>query len=78
MGSQAGVFFTRLDGATGANTTPALIDNQATGHQIYPAVSADGGVLHAIWWDSRLDPSYSPARPIGNNASGGTGKSCSP
>ena len=73
IGSQSGVFFTRLDGASGANTTPILIDDETVGHQIYPALSADGGVLHAIWWDSRLDPNYSPTRPIGNDASGGTG-----
>lgn len=72
-GSQAGIFFTRLDGATGLGTAPILIDNQSTGHQIYPDISADGGVLHAIWYDSRLDPNYSPMRPIGNDASGNTG-----
>ena len=72
-GSQAGIFFTRLDGATGLSTAPILIDNQSTGHQIYPDISADGGVLHAIWYDSRLDPNYSPTRPIGNDASGNTG-----
>jgi hypothetical protein len=74
-GSQAGIFFTRLDGATGTHTAPALIDNQAVGHQIYPDISADGGVLHTVWYDSRLDPSYSPARPIGNDAKGVTGPS---
>lgn len=74
-GSQAGIFFTRLNGATGAHTAPVLIDNQAVGHQIYPDISADGGVLHAVWWDSRLDPSYSPTRPIGNDANGRTGPS---
>jgi hypothetical protein len=72
-GSQAGIFFIRLDGATGLSTPPILIDNQSTGHQIYPDISADGGVLHSIWYDSRLDPSYSPTRPIGNDASGNTG-----
>jgi hypothetical protein len=74
-GSQAGIFFTRLDGATGLSTAPILIDNQSTGHQIYPDISADGGVLHAIWYDSRLDPNYSPTRPIGNDTSGNTGPS---
>jgi hypothetical protein len=74
-GSQAGIFFTRLDGTTGTHTTPVLIDNQPVGHQIYPDISADGGVLHAVWYDSRLDPSYSPARPIGNDANGVTGPS---
>ncbi len=67
-GGQAGVYFTRLDGATGAHTAPMLLDDRATGHQIYPDISADGGVLHALWWDSRNDPCYSRTRPIGNCA----------
>ena len=70
--SQSGAYFVRLNGATGVSTTPALIDNQSTGHQIFPDISADGGFLHVVWWDSRLDSSYSVARPIGNDASGGT------
>lgn len=32
-------------------------------------------MLHVIWWDSRNDPNYSPARPIGNDANGVTGRS---
>lgn len=69
--SQSGAYFLRLDGATGGHTTPVLLDAQARGHQIWPDVSADGGVLHVLWYDSRNDSSYSPARPIGNDASGG-------
>jgi hypothetical protein len=71
-GGQAGIYFTRLDGSTGGHTDPVLLDNEAVGHQIYPDISADGGVLHALWWDSRNDSCYSPARPIGNCASGTT------
>ena len=69
-GSQSGAYFIRYDGATGAATAPTLIDPQSTGHQIFPAVSADGGKVHVLWWDSRDDPSYSPARPIGNDLAG--------
>ncbi len=65
-GSQSGAFFLRYDGATGIHTTPTLIDAQALGHQAFPDISADGGVLHTIWWDSRLDNCYSAMRPIGN------------
>jgi hypothetical protein len=73
-GSQAGIFFLRVNGGTGAVTDPALIDDQATGHQVFPDISADNpdaasrGTLHAIWWDSRNDPCYSVTRPIGNCA----------
>jgi hypothetical protein len=67
VGSQAGIHFIRYDGATGAiDLGPRLLDNRATGHQIFPDISADGGTVHALWWDSRNDPCYSPARPIGN------------
>ncbi len=72
VGSQSGIYFFRLDGATGAHTTPVLIDPQATGLQRFPDISVDNGSMHAIWWDSRLDPSYSPKRPIGNDANGST------
>jgi hypothetical protein len=72
-GSQSGVYFVRYDGATGTATSPAQIDPQAVGHQTFGSISADGGVLHALWWDSRNDPNYSPKRPIGNDASGHVG-----
>jgi len=71
-GGQGGVYFMRLNGATGATTTPRLIDptdraaNQ--GHQFWADVSADGGVQHFIWYDSRNDPCYSRTRPVGNCA----------
>src|SRR5204863_4455633 len=57
------------NGANGAKTSPAMIDDTtAGGHQVFPDISADGGVLHAIWWDSRNDSCYSIQRPIGNCA----------
>ena len=67
-GSQSGAYFLRYDGVAGTQTVPKLIDNQPAGHQTFPDISADGGTLHALWWDSRADPCYSPARPIGNCA----------
>jgi hypothetical protein len=63
---QAATFFVRYNGTNGAHTAPAVIDNQGVGHQVFPDISADGGMLHAIWWDSRLDSCYSVTRPIGN------------
>jgi hypothetical protein len=68
VGSQAGVYFIRLDGSTGTHTAPRLLDDEPRGHQIFPDISADGAVLHTIWWDSRLDACYDPRRPIGNCA----------
>jgi hypothetical protein len=67
---QTAVYFTRYNGATGVATTPVLLDDQTIGHQLFPDISADGGVLHVLWWDSRNDLSYDVARPIGNDAAG--------
>jgi hypothetical protein len=74
VGSQSGIYFFQLDAATGAHTTPVLIDDPRAhgGLQRFPDISVDAGSMHAIWWDSRLDPSYSPARPLGNDANGST------
>ena len=69
---QAATFFFRYNGATGASTTPVVIDSQTRGHQVFPDISADAGVLFAIWWDSRFDTEYSITRPIGNSATGVT------
>jgi hypothetical protein len=74
VGSQSGIYFLRLNGATGAHTTPVLIDDPRTqgGLQRFPDISVDGSSMHAIWWDSRNDPCYSPTRPLGNCAGGAT------
>jgi hypothetical protein len=72
VGSQSGIYFFRLDGATGAHTAPVLIDPQATGLQRFPDISVDQGSMHAIWWDSRFDSCYDPTRPLGNCANKST------
>jgi hypothetical protein len=67
--AQTAAYFVRYNGATGAvDVGPKLLDDQAVGHQVFPDISADGGVLHAFWWDTRFDSCYSPIRPIGNCA----------
>jgi hypothetical protein len=43
---------------------------EAVGHQLFADVVADSGVVHVLWWDSRNDSCYSPARPVGNCADG--------
>jgi hypothetical protein len=71
---QAAIFFLRVNGANGTKVGPSLIDNETTGHQIFPDISADNpsaatrGTVHTIWWDSRNDGCYSVTRPIGNCA----------
>ena len=75
VGSQSGIYYAAWNGAAGAfvpGLAPRLIDNQPLGHQLFPDISADTQtgptVLHALWWDSRLDLCYSPTRPVGNCA----------
>jgi len=76
VGSQSGAYFIKYDGTTGMTLAgPTLIDDHPVGHQVFPDISADGGILHVIWWDSRNDSSYSPARPIGNDSAGHTSAS---
>ena len=67
-GDRRGLSSSATTGRPARIPRPFLVDRQATGHQIFPDISADGGVLHAIWWDSRNDPCYSVTRPIGNCA----------
>ncbi len=69
---QAAIFLSRVNGATGGKRPPKIIDDEATGHQIFPDISADNpdagsrGTMHVIWWDSRNDSCYDVTRPIGN------------
>lgn len=66
---QGGLYFSTLTGSTWS--TPTLLDGRAiagrTGHQFFPDINADGGVLHAVWHDSRNDSAYSVQFPPGNN-----------
>jgi hypothetical protein len=71
--AQTAAYFVRYNGATGqVDMGPKLLDDQSLGHQTFPDISADGGTLHALWWDSRNDSCYSPIRPIGNCSDGTT------
>ena len=69
-GSQSGIYFIRLNGATGDHTAPSLIDDRTgqSGNQIFPDISVDQGSMHVIWSDSRNDSCFDPRRPIGNCA----------
>jgi hypothetical protein len=68
VGSKEGIYLLRYDGATGSSGAAKLVDRQRRGQQLFPDLSVEGGPLHVLWWDSRKDACYSPARPIGNCA----------
>ncbi len=62
-------FVRSIDG--GSSFSPAMaIDNPGTGHQFFPWISAAGGVINAVFYDSRNDPNYDATRPPCNTASG--------
>ncbi len=67
-GSQEAVYALRFNPRSGAKTGPVRISHETTGHQLFPDVAVDGGMVHVLWYDSRHDTCYSPARPIGNCA----------
>jgi hypothetical protein len=62
---QGAIYFSVLNGS--AWSTPTRLAPEARGHQFFPDINADGGVLHAVWHDSRNDPAYSVQYPPGNN-----------
>jgi hypothetical protein len=62
---QGAIYFTVLTSA--GWTTPQRLAQTPRGHQFFPDINADGGVLHAVWHDNRNDPAYSVQYPPGNN-----------
>jgi hypothetical protein len=72
-GSLSAVYYTVLNGATGAHTPPVLVDTPTKQHQLFPDIAVNAGVAHVLWWDSRNDSSCATAlacaqQPIGNTA----------
>jgi hypothetical protein len=64
---QGGVYLIKTTDGGVHWSEPALLDDQAVGHQFFPDINADGGYLHAVWHDSRLDTAcYSVQNAIGN------------
>jgi BNR/Asp-box repeat protein len=47
-----------------------LLAPSATGHQFFPWLTASGGRVNAIWYDSQGDPNYSAMRAPCNSATG--------
>ena len=70
VGGQSAVYAIRFNPLTGAKSGLVRIAPEATGQQLFADVVADSGAVHVMWWDSRNDRCYSPARPVGNCADG--------
>jgi hypothetical protein len=72
-GTLSAVYYTVLNGATGAHTAPVLVDQPTKQHQLFPDIAVNAGTAHVLWWDSRNDSSCADAtacavQPIGNKA----------
>lgn len=68
VGSQGSIYFARTTngGATWSEAT--RVDPQAQGHQFYPDVDIDNGVLYVVYHDSRNDnASGPPGTPSGGD-----------
>jgi hypothetical protein len=58
--SQAAIYFTKTENG-GASWSPLTrIDPQSKGNQFYPDIDANGGRLHAVWQDTRVDTATGP------------------
>jgi hypothetical protein len=69
-GGQSKVFVRNSPDGVSWPTPAATIDTVAAGHQWFPDIASNGGTISVVFYDSRLDPAYSPARPPGNTNSG--------
>lgn len=73
-GGQSAIYYLNVNGATGAVSTPVRVATAPAAQQIFPDLSVDAGVIHALWWDSRNDANNDEAtfrqRPVGNDADG--------
>ena len=78
-GGQSAIYYLSFNGATGAVTTPARIAQAPASQQLFPDLSVDAGVIHALWWDSRNDQNNDASsyrqRPVGNDANGNSAPS---
>ncbi len=76
-GGQSAIYYLTYNGATGVPSTPAMVAAAAASQQLFPDLSVDRGVVHALWWDSRNDVQNDESsfrqRPVGNDASGNVG-----
>ena len=58
--SQSSIYFTKTENG-GATWSPLTrIDPQPKGNQFYPDIDANGGRLHAVWQDTRIDAATGP------------------
>jgi hypothetical protein len=67
---QGQVQFVRSTDGGNSFSAATAINGESTGHQFFPWMSASGGVINAVYYDSAGDPDYAASRPPCNNAAG--------
>jgi hypothetical protein len=65
-GSQGSIYFSKTTNGGGSWSAPTRVDPQAKGHQFYPDVDIDNGVLYAVYHDSRNDNASGPPGTAGD------------
>jgi hypothetical protein len=51
-------------------TAKTTLDSVQRGHQYFPDIASADGVIRVVFYDTRVDPAYSPSRPPGDTAAG--------
>jgi hypothetical protein len=70
LDGQAKIFVRNSPDGVSFPTPAEQLDSVPVGHQWFPDIASAGGVLTAVFYDSRIDPAYSPDLPPGNTAAG--------
>ncbi len=67
---QAKVFVQSSPDGVRWSSPPVVVDQTRKGHQWFPDIAAADGVIHVVFYDSRVDRAYAPTLPPGNTAAG--------
>jgi hypothetical protein len=68
IGSQGQIYFIKTTDGTHWTSPSRITPAQPKGHQFFPDIDANAGVLHAMWQDSRFDTaSGPPSTPSGGD-----------
>jgi hypothetical protein len=65
-GSQGSIYFSKTTNGGASWSAATRVDPQAKGHQFYPDVDIDNGVLYAVYQDSRNDNASGPPGTAGD------------
>jgi hypothetical protein len=65
-GSQGSIYFSKTTNGGATWSAPTRVDPQAKGHQFYPDVDIDTGVLYVVYHDSRNDNPSGPPGTVGD------------